>query len=196
MKKLLHRKMRAHVCDSIRWTRLANFSLAATLTFVALAVSQTPAPYTQQVAVMKLIRPGLTTIGVMTSSLSEKSIENIVRAAEAQGLKIIIAKPQQPSEIAELYDKLVGGKKIELLWIPDPSDKMLLGMGFNFLREKALGDKIGILVPTEDLVSSGALCSIMKDNGKLMAYVNERIAPLVGASVPSGPPSSVTYITK
>ncbi len=173
--------------------------ILALLTLVLLCShvrAQSQVPYGQQIAVIKTIVPGVNSIGVMTSSLREKALEQIVRAATGQGVKVVVAKPEELSQITGLYNELVKDKKVNLLWIPDPEDKMLLGSGFDFLREKALGDKIGILVPQQSLVSLGALCSVVSENGKLTAYVSQRIAPLVGASVPAGDGSTILYIAK
>ncbi len=191
--RIRNRKSRARM-EGTLVRRLVCAALAIALGSIARA--QSPAPYGQQIAVIKTIKPGIITIGVVASRLDEHSLEQIVRAATGQGIKIVVAKPQELTQVASLYNELVGDKKVDLLWIPDAGDKMLLGQGFEFLREKALHDKIGILVPDQALVSAGALCSVVTESGKLTAYVSQRIAPLIGASVPSDPGGSIRYVSR
>jgi ABC-type uncharacterized transport system substrate-binding protein len=173
------------------WCALASFVVC-----VNNARAQGQASYGQQIAVAKTLRSGLSTIGVFTSNLSDKAIEQINRAANAQGVKIVVAKPQDASQISSFYSKVVLEKKAELIWIPDAADQMLTGVGFEFLRAKALGDKIGLMVPTESMVPSGGLCMVLTEGGKVRVIVNQRIAQLIGISVPSESTAAITYDSK
>jgi ABC-type uncharacterized transport system substrate-binding protein len=171
-------------------------SFACTVFCTGRAGAQTQASYGQQIAVAKMLRAGLATIGVMTSNLSDKAIEQINRAATAQGVKIVVAKPQDASQISAFYAKLVSEKKAELIWIPDGGDQMLTGVGFEFLRAKALGDKIGLMVPSESMVPSGGLCTVLSEGGKVRVIVNQRIAQIIGISVPSESTAAISYESK
>jgi ABC-type uncharacterized transport system substrate-binding protein len=161
-----------------------------------LATGQTLASYGQHVAIAKKMKPGLTTLGIFGSNLSDKMIEQISRAATGQGVKIVIAKPQDAGQVASFYNKLAGEKKVEMIWFPDPADHMILGIGFEFLREKAVTDKIGLIVPQESLVASGGLCTVLVDGGKLKVIVNQRIAQVIGLSVPAESSESVTFVSR
>ena len=54
--------------------------LSLSLFAIAGASAQTSASYGQQIAVAKSLKPGLTTLGVFGSNLSDKTIEQISRA--------------------------------------------------------------------------------------------------------------------
>ena len=166
------------------------------LVIVAAAHGQTPAPYVQQVAVVKTLKADLSTIGVIESGLSEKSLQEIRRAGLGQGIKIVIGRAGSAGEVGPLYKKLVSESGVQMIWIPDPSDDMLLGIGFEYLRENTLSDKVGLIVPVEGLVQSGALCSVMTDGGKLKAFVNQRVAQVVGATIPAGDGETITYVAR
>lgn len=159
----------------------------------SLAVAQ-KAGYAQQLAILKRLKPELTTIGVMGSTLSDKNIEAISHAAAGQGLKIAVGVPKSIRDIAEIYRKLVE-KGAQAIFIPDGSDNLVLGNGFEFLRESSLTDRVGIMVPQQSLVSGGALCSVTMEDGKIKAFVNQRIAQVVGANIPGGD-EKVTYVTQ
>lgn len=177
---------------TVRW-KLVGFGLICVVGAVTKIEAQT---YGQQLAVMKKIKAGLSTVGVLSNTLGDKALEDITRAAMGQGLKIFIARPKDAREIAALYKTLVVEKKVQMLWIPDGQDKLLLGVGFEFLKENALPDKIGLCVPDQGLVSQGALCSVGMENGKLTAYINQRISGVVGAEVPAEENSPINFVTR
>ena len=160
------------------------------------AQAQTAASYGQQIAVAKTLKPGLSTIGVFGSNLSDKSIDMMSRAATGQGVKIVVAKPQDAGQVSQFYATLVGEKKAEFIWLPDPSDAMMLGIGFEFLRVKALADKVGLIVPRESLVATGGMCTVLVEGGKLRVIVNQKIAQLIGLSVPRGDGDSMTFVAQ
>ncbi|MCX8125400.1 MAG: hypothetical protein N3F66_14725, partial [Spirochaetes bacterium] len=73
----------------------------------------------QQIAVAKMIKPGLTTIGVIGSKLDDKAIEAWTRAGLALGVKVIIGLPKTVRDIPQVYRTLVKEKKVELLLIAE-----------------------------------------------------------------------------
>jgi hypothetical protein len=150
----------------------------------------------QQIAVAKTIKSGLTTIGILSSTIDDKGIEGWTRAGMTQGIKIIIGKPKSMSEIAGLYKSIVKDKGAQLILIPDAADELMTGIGFEFLRESSVADQVGVMVPLETLVASGGLCYVTNEGGKLKAFVNQRMAQVIGANVPSEPGTSVTYVVK
>lgn len=152
--------------------------------FSSTAVAQR-ASLGQQVAVMKTIKSDLKTVGVISSILNDKMTQDITRAGMSQGVTVVIAKPKDAREVASLYKKLVSDKKIQMLWIPDPADEIVMGLGMQYLIENAVMDKVGLCVPAKNLVAGGALCAIQSEDGKLTAFVNKKIAAVVGASVPA-----------
>lgn len=154
------------------------------------------ASYGQHIAIAKKMKPGLATLGIIGSNLSDKMIEQISKAATGQGVKIVVAQPQDAGQVASFYNKLTGEKKVEMIWFPDPGDHMILGIGFEFLREKAVADKIGLIVPQESLVASGGLCTVLLEGGKLKVMVNRKIAQLIGLSVPAESSESVTFVSR
>lgn len=178
----------------IRYDLMSIFLLCGI--FSTMLQAQTGVPYAQQIAVIKKIKTEISVIGVLTTTMSDKSIEQMGRAATGLGVKIVLAQPKEASELPSLYKKLIKEKGAQILWIPDPSDKLMTGIGFEFLRENALPDRIGIIVPDQTLVGTGGLCNVYSDAGKLKAVVNQRIAQVVGATVPNDPADPVAYIVK
>jgi hypothetical protein len=175
-------------------------SIVLSLSMAALcysgAYAQAAASYGQQIAIAKTLKPGLATIGVFGSNLSDKMIDMISRAANGQGVKIVVAKPQDAGQVSQFYAKLVVEKGAEFIWLPDASDAMMLGIGFEFLRGKALADKVGLIVPQESLVATGGTCTMLVEGGKLRVIVNQKIAEMIGLSVPRGDGESITYVTR
>jgi ABC-type uncharacterized transport system substrate-binding protein len=158
--------------------------------------AQSKPSFGQQIAVIKILQPDVKIIGVMGATLSEKEIQDITRAGLAQGVQIVVGLPQNPREISDIYKKLVSDKKIQALLVPKGSDDMMMGVGFEYLRSNTLLDKIALYIPNPDLLSSGALCSVQVESGKLTVYVNQKIASLLGAHVPAEQSESVTYVSR
>jgi len=150
----------------------------------------------QQIAVMKTLKPGVVTVAVFSSTIDEKGIESWTRAGMSLGVKVVVAKPKAMADIAGLYRSVVKEKSAQMILIPDASDELMTGVGFEYLRETVLADQVGILAPQEAMVSNGALCFVTTENGKLKVFVNQRIAQVIGANVPSEPGASVTYVVR
>lgn len=160
------------------------------------ARAQAAVPYAQQIYLMKTLKPSIKTIGVMGSGLSDEAIELLARAGAGQGVGIFVARPQNAKEIAMLYKKLTVEKAAEIIWIPEANDKLMAGVGFEYLRENTLVDKVGLCVPTFALVGEGALCNFHSQEGRLTAFVNKRIAEMVGVSIPGATANTVSYVVK
>ncbi len=157
---------------------------------------QSAAAFGQQVAVAKKLRPDLTILGIISSTATDKSIEQMTRAGLAQSVKIVVARLKTPPEVPELYKALVSDKKVQMLILPDPADDMMTGMGFEYLREAALGDKVGLIVPLESLVSTGGLCFITNQGGTLKTVINYKVASMLGIIPPSDGSLAFTYVGK
>jgi hypothetical protein len=153
------------------------------------------ASYGQQVAVMKVLKPDLKIIGVLGSNLSDKNVQDLTRAGMAQGVTVVIAKPKDPREVGALYKRLVSDKKIQILWLPDGSDEVMMGISIDFLTENTAMDRVGLCVTEKKLVASGVLCSILTENGKLVVYVNKKIASVIGVAVP-GEGSEINFVSQ
>ena len=160
------------------------------------AYSQGLASNSQQIAAMKVLNPGLKTIGVIGSTLSDKDLSDITRYGLGMGVEMVFARPKDASEIATLYKKMVADKKIQMVWIPDANDKTMLDIGFEYLKDETLVDKIGLCVPKQELTQSGALCSVYKEEGKVVVYVNKRIAAVLGIALPQEQSPSITYVVR
>ena len=94
----------------------------------------------QQVAVMKALKPDLKVIGIISNNISDKLTADVTRAGLSQGVTIVIAKAKDPRDVSSLYKKLVSEKKIQMLWVPDPSDDVVMGIGMDYLRENTAMD--------------------------------------------------------
>lgn len=150
----------------------------------------------QQIAIAKVIKPGLTTIGIIGSKLDDKSIEGWTRAGLALGVKVIIGLPKNVREVPQVYKTLVKEKKVELIIIADADDDLMTGMGFDYLREVALNDQIGIFAPKTEMVNNGAVCTIVSEGGQLKAIVNQKIANVLGLSIPTDAGPSISYVVQ
>lgn len=153
------------------------------------------ASYGQQIAVMKALKADLKTVGVLTGNLTDKMAQDLTRAGLAQGVTIAIAKPKDPREVVTYYKMLVSEKKIQTLWLPEASDVVVKGVSIDYLKENTAIDGIELFVPEKSLVQSGALCSAVIENGKLIVYVNKKIASVVGATIP-GPDSDINFVVQ
>ena len=174
--------------------RTALFSSFVML-FVTMTSAQQPAALSQQIYVLKQLEPKLKTIGVMGSSISDKEMQDISRLGLSQGIEFVFARPKSPQEISLLYNQMVAQKKIQMIWLPYANDETMLGIGFQFLRENTPLDKIGLCAPKKPLVESGALCSVQKEEGKVVVYLNKKSAELLDIKVPASDPNSpVIYI--
>lgn len=150
----------------------------------------------QQVAVMKMLLPGTTAIGVLSGSMTDKKVEDLTKAGTAQGVKVIVARPKEPREVGALYKKLISQEGVRLILVPDSEDPLVLGIAFDYLREQAVQDKIGICVLDEDLVAKGALCAVQLKDGKVQVSVNQKMAVLIGATIPPEGTSSVSFVAR
>ena len=150
----------------------------------------------QQIAVAKTLKPGIASIGIFCSTLDDKAIETWTRAGMTLGVKVFIAKPTAMGEIAGLYHTLVKEKGVQIILIPDAGDELMTGMGFEYLRQSALSDQVGIFAPQEAMVTNGAFCCVTSEAGKLKVFVNQRIAQVIGANVPSDATTTVTYVVR
>lgn len=156
--------------------------------------AEAQATYGQQIAVVKMLKPDVKVIGVFTTTMTDGMIEKAVRAGLGQGVKILVARPKEAREISDLYRVLVKEKSAEILWIPDQGDEMMVGIGFEFLRSLALPDRIGLLVPTQQLLAGGGVLSVQSTGEKLMAYVNKKTLALIGAQEPAAPVSGISFV--
>jgi hypothetical protein len=168
-------------------------AVASCLVVFSMSLFAQKVTFGQQVAVMKVLKADLKTIGVLAGNLTDKMTQDLTRAGMAQGITIVIAKPKDRSEVGSLYKKLVTEKKIQMLWLPDGGDETVMGVSIDYLKENTAMDGVGLCVTEKKLVSSGALCSVQSENGKLIAYVNKKIATVVGASIP-GEGSDINFV--
>jgi ABC-type uncharacterized transport system substrate-binding protein len=155
------------------------------------AFAQSGVTLGQQIAVLKALKPNLEVIGVISGNISEKDVSSLTRAAMQQGIKLFVAQPTNPREIPELYKKLVKEKKAQIILLPNSDDQMVLKLGYDYLKENTVLDKIGMCVPDQTLLSQGALCYFCKENGKLTVYLNQRVSVFVGIDVPKKEENSI-----
>jgi ABC-type uncharacterized transport system substrate-binding protein len=158
-------------------------------------VAQTPVGYQKQIFVMKQLIPSMKSVAVISSKVTTELNNSIKRAGLGLGIHVIVAKVNSPREIPEVY-KILLKSEIKIIWLPDKDDAMLLDLGFEYLRETALEDKIGLCVPISTMVPEGALCCIQIEEGKIVVYINKKIAQVIGANVPEDSNGSVRYILK
>ncbi len=178
--------------------RMLVWALAAIVLFMGASKgeAQSKLTYAQSIFLLKALKPSLKSLGVIASTLTDQEIKSIGKAALGQGIKVTVAKVTDVREISSLYKMLVSEHNAELVWIPDKSDEVLLGVGFEFLRENTILDRVGLVVPTRDLVAKGALCSVESANEKVVVYLNKRIAQVDGINLPSNQDPSVQYVVQ
>ncbi len=158
--------------------------------------SQAKLSFGQQVYLMKTLKPSLKRVGIITFNVTDDEAGKFVRAAMALGVKTTVARANDDHEISGIYRKLVAEHNADMIWIPEGDDKLILGVGMEFLLASTIEDKVGLCVPTRDGVSKGALCCFQMENNKYTVYINQRIAEVVGAAVPSQQDSRITYIVQ
>ena len=158
------------------------------------ARGQEKVTYGQNMYLMKSLLPSLKNIGVIASTLTQADIQSLGRAAAALGIKVSIAEVTEIRDVASMYKRLVNDYHVDIIWIPDKNDQLLLGIGFEYLRENTVVDRIGLFVPSKKFVTKGALCSLERDNGQLTVYFNQRVASVDGIKTPAQQDNSVTYV--
>ena len=138
---------------------MKRLALALALVFFAVSMvfAQNTAGYAQLIYVSKMLKPDLKTVGVISATMTDKETEKATRAGMGQGVTVVIARPKGVGEISSLYKRMVSEKKIQFILLADPADELMTGLGFEYLREAALADGIGIVVVTESMLSGGAL---------------------------------------
>jgi hypothetical protein len=183
----------------VRMVLRIRIVLLSTLLFTLLKVSvvtaQTSAGYAQQIFVMTKLMPSAKSIGIISNNVTDALTQAAARAGLPFGINVFVAKAEKPKDIPELYRMLLK-KGVKIIWLPDKNDAMLLNLGFEFLRETTLEDKIGLCVPIPKMVSEGALCCVQSNGNKLTVYIDKRVAQIVGANIPDDPASTVTYVLK
>lgn len=157
---------------------------------------QTSVTFGQQIALLKMLKPDLESIGVLSTSLNEKDVQQYTRSSLQQGVKLYVAEPKDARDIPSLYKKLVAEKKVQLILIPSVEDRIMLDVGYEYLKENTLLDRVGVCVPDVKLIANGAFFSVTKEDGKLVVTVNQRIATLVGAAIPSQPNPSISFVAR
>ena len=171
------------------------YSIFLILLSTSMIVAQTPAGYAQQVFVMTKLMPSVKSIGIISSKATDQFVQSVNRAGLSLGIKVFIAKAKSTQEIPKLYRMLLKNE-VKIIWLPDKDDAMLLDLGFEYLREITLEDKIGLCVPVSTMVPEGGLCSIQIEENKVTVYLNRRIAQIVGANIPDEPNSTIKYVLK
>ena len=161
---------------------------------VGAAQGQEKVTYGQNMYLMKSLLPSLQNVGVIASTLTQADIQSLGRAAAALGLKVSVAQVTELRDVAAMYKRLVNDYRVDMIWIPDKNDALLLGIGFEYLRENSIVDRIGLLVPARQFVSKGALCSLERDNGILTVYFNKRVASVDGIKTPAQQGDGITYV--
>jgi hypothetical protein len=172
------------------------YSVFSMLLLGSICWSQNAVTFGQQIAILKMIKPDLDAVGIMSTSLTEKEIGSMMRSSLQQGVKIFVAQPKDAREIPTFYKIMISEKKVQLILIPNADDKLLLDIGYEYLKENTMLDRIGVCVPDVKFLSNGAFFAIDKENGKLVAYVNQKVAVLVGAAIPAQENPSITFVAR
>lgn len=161
-----------------------------------LLTAQSKATFGQMIGVIKKLKPEVSVIGVMGSSLSTKDIDGMTRNAMQQGLKLFVAIPGDARDVSSMYKVLVGEKKSQMIIIPSADDRLMNGMGFDVLKEFAMMDRVGICVQNPELVNEGAMCSVTKEADKISVAVNRKVLAVVNAAVPAEEQTSITFVLR
>lgn len=174
---------------------LAAVLLISAGTTVELA-GQAKAAFGQQLFLLKSLKPGVKTVGVIGAALTDADVQSLTRAGMGIGLTVVVARPGNARDVAVLYKKLVSENKAELLLVTTGGGAWFEETSVEYLRENALLDRIGLCVPDKQHLTGGALCSIQSEGGKLVVHVNQKVANVVGAAVPSEQNGSIAYVVQ
>jgi len=169
--------------------------LSVCMAFISMPLLAQKASLSQQIAVMKALKPELKTVGVLAGSLTDKLTQDLTRAGLGQGITVVIAKPKDPREVVSLYKKMVSERKIQILWLPDAADEVVSGVSIDYLKENTAMDGVGLCVDDKKHIASGALLCVQSEGGKLTAYVNKKIAAVVGAAIP-GEGTGISFVSQ
>jgi hypothetical protein len=132
----------------------------------------------------------------MGAALSDADVQSLTRAGMGIGLTVVVARPANARDVAVLYKKLVSENKIELLLVTTGGGAWFEEASVEYLRENAVLDRVGLCVPIKGQLTGGALCSIQSENGKLVVHVNQKVANVVGAAVPSEQNGTIAYVVQ
>jgi len=152
--------------------------------------------YAQMIFVSKMLKPDVKSVGIISANMSDKEAEKAARAGMGQNIAVVLARPKSAGDVSSLYRRMVSEKKVEFILLPDPADELMTGPGFEYLREAALSDKIGIIVVSESLLSSGALACVVNRDGQTKAMVNHKVATVLGISPAEGGSTPLSYVGK
>jgi uncharacterized protein YjaZ len=161
-----------------------------------LLTAQSKPSFGQVLGVAKKLKTDLAVVGVMSTTLTSKDIESMTRSAMQQGVKLFVTEPKDVREVSALYKTLVNDKKVQLIIIPDNADKTMTGMGFDFIKENATIDRVGICAPDPSLVAQGAMCSVVRENDKIVVYVNQKVLAFVSAKIPTDEASTINFVLR
>lgn len=175
---------------------LAVVTALCVLVLAGSAPAQSKVSFGQTIGVLKKLKPDLNSVGVLSTTTSKKDAEAMARTALQQGVKVFVAIAADVREVPQLYKTLVGEKKVQVIVLPDADDRTMTGMGFDFLKENALTDRVGICAPTPGLVAEGAVCCVSRENDKVVAYVNQKVLGFINAAVPTEESSSISFVLR
>ncbi len=157
---------------------------------------QAKAAFGQQLFLLKSLKPGVKTVGVMGAALTDADVQSLTRAGMGIGLTVVVARPGNARDVAVLYKKLISESKAEMLLVTAGGGPWFEEASVEYLRENAVLDRVGLCVPTKDQLTGGALCCIQSEGGKLVVHVNQKVANVVGAAVPSEQSGSIAYVVQ
>jgi hypothetical protein len=163
---------------------------------VSAGIAQNTPGYPQMVYVAKMLKSDVKTVGIISATMTDKDVERGTRAGMGQNVAVVIARPKSAGEIATLYKRMVSEKKVQFILLTDPADELMTGLGFEFLREAALADGVGIIVVSEPLLAGGALACVINEGGQTRAVVNHKVATVLGISPAQGGETPLSYVGK
>lgn len=157
---------------------------------------QAKAAFGQQLFLLKSLKPGAKTVGVMGASLTDADVQSLTRAGMGIGVTVVVARPANARDVAVLYKRLVSENKVDLLFVTSGGGAWFEEASVEYLRENAILDRVGLCVPVKEQLTGGALCTIQSEGGKLVVHVNQKVANVVGAAVPSEQNGSIAYVVQ
>jgi ABC-type uncharacterized transport system substrate-binding protein len=160
------------------------------------AMAQSKAAYGQQLFLLKSLKPSAKTVGIIGASLTDQEVQSLTRAGMGVGLSVVVGRPANARDVAVIYKKLISDNKVDLLLVVPGGGDWFSGASVEYLVENSVLDRVGLCVPSLGQMQGGALCTIQSDNGKLVVHVNQKVANVVGATVPAEQNSSIAYVVR
>lgn len=165
---------------------LLLFLVVAT-TLASQARAQETASLTQQLFLIKEIKPSAVNVGVMMNAATAKDpaiLQELQRAGASAGVKVFVGSAGELKDVAPVFRDLTRTNQIHVLWVIDESGVVTDDTARGFLIKTATQSGIPVFGPSSQWVSEGACVNITKAEGIIQLVVNRTAAQALSLTIP------------